>query len=242
MADTFTTYLELTKPEVTGSDDTWGTKLNDVLDDLDKFVAGTHTVATTGGTTTLTDDEAKVAHIGVTGTLASDATIVVPDDARHYVVRRATTGSYKVTFKTSAQTGGVVIGPDSTAHLYVDGTNVTTVSPSDAEFVRYSDRCLAASKSGSIAISLADGLTHDLTITGNVAAFAINDVPSSNRAVGVTLLLHNAGAYTFTWPTGTKWADGVAPSLTSSGIDIVSLVTVDGGTTWYGILGGLAFA
>jgi predicted nucleic acid-binding Zn-ribbon protein len=54
-------------------------------------------------------------------------------------------------------------------------------------------------------------------------------------AGGFILELANGGAATVTWPTATKWPSATAPTLTSSGTDILVFVTDDGGTTWRGV-------
>jgi hypothetical protein len=47
-------------------------------------------------------------------------------------------------------------------------------------------------------------------------------------------------AYTITWPASVKWPSGTAPTLTSTNLksDIIILTTVDGGTTWFAMVGG----
>ena len=66
----------------------------------------------------------------------------------------------------------------------------------------------------------------------------------------MTIILTNGGAGTITFKAGAngggganvKYAGGTAPTLTSSGIDILTFTTFDGGTTYFGFAAGLAMA
>jgi len=75
-----------------------------------------------------------------------------------------------------------------------------------------------------------------------VSTIAFSNVPSTfpNGAVVPVvecwLILTNGGAFAITWPASVTWLSGTAPSLQAAGVDIVKLVTRDGGTTWYGAL------
>lgn len=65
MADTTTTNLNLTKPEVSASNDTWGTKLNADLDAIDAlFTTGPALLVTKGGTGATTAAAART-NLGV---------------------------------------------------------------------------------------------------------------------------------------------------------------------------------
>jgi hypothetical protein len=71
------------------------------------------------------------------------------------------------------------------------------------------------------------------TISGSTT-FTVSNVPASGTVASFTVELTNGGSAAITWMTGTKWASGVAPSLTASGKDILVFTTRDGGTNWYG--------
>ena len=56
---------------------------------------------------------------------------------------------------------------------------------------------------------------------------------------GFILELTNGGSQTVNWPASVDWAGGTAPTLTTSGVDILSFTTFDGGTKWHGVPGSL---
>ena len=94
------------------------------------------------------------------------------------------------------------------------------------------------------------GGTQDFDITaGNVVTATVdtsaNTFTFSNPSVsGVscsfTLILTNGGSQTVNWPASVDWAAATAPTLTTSGVDVLTFMTVDAGTIWYGFAGGLA--
>ena len=88
---------------------------------------------------------------------------------------------------------------------------------------------------------------HDVDLTlGNVQTYTLSgnqtltfsNPPASGTAGSFTLIVTNGASATLTWPTSVDWAGGTAPTLTASGIDILTFTTVDGGTIWYGFLAG----
>ena len=57
------------------------------------------------------------------------------------------------------------------------------------------------------------------------------------------ILTADGTARTITWPASVKWTNNDPPALTSANAkkDILSFVSTDAGTTWYGFIGGLNF-
>ena len=75
------------------------------------------------------------------------------------------------------------------------------------------------------------------TITANTT-FSVLNVPNTGTAVTFLLDLTNGGSFSITWWSGVKWSNGLAPSLTASGRDVLGFFTHDGGITWSGLVIG----
>lgn len=103
----------------------WGAKTNTNLGMIESAIGGTTPVDTTGGDTTLTnvdytDDEAKKRVLYVTGTLSSNATIIIPNASKTYIVFNATEGEFTLSVKT-ASGDGIEVDQGTVAELYCDG-------------------------------------------------------------------------------------------------------------------------
>lgn len=92
---------------------------------------------------------------------------------------------------------------------------------------------------GAVTIDIENGNVVTATIDTSETTFTFSNPSASGTACSFTLILTNGGSQTVNWPVSVAWAGGTAPSLTASGVDILTFVTVDAGTTWYGFAAGL---
>ena len=91
--------------------------------------------------------------------------------------------------------------------------------------------------------------TIDLTLGNSVTAtttgattWTFSNPTASDELCGFSIKLVNGGSAAQTWPASVDWPSATAPTLTTSGTDVLVFITCDGGTTWYGFVAGLALA
>lgn len=107
-------------------------------------------------------------------------------------------------------------------------------------------RTTPSSSSGTLTLNLENGNVFEVTLTENVTTLTLSNPPASGKAGSLTLILKQdgTGGRTFAWPAAVKSAGGTDPVISSAAnaIDIYTLLTTDGGTTWYVFTGGKAFS
>ena len=86
--------------------------------------------------------------------------------------------------------------------------------------------------SGAVSLNYGDGNYVAATVAA-ATTLSLAGVPDSTRAYGLTLELTNGGT-NVTWPGSISWVGGSAPTLKASGVNLVTLITRNGGTSWLG--------
>ncbi len=72
------------------------------------------------------------------------------------------------------------------------------------------------------------------TVDTSTTTFTFSNATASDELCGFVLHLTNGGSQTVNWPASVDWEGGSEPTLTTSGVDILIFITIDGGTTWHG--------
>ena len=243
MADTTTTNLGLTKPEVGASTDTWGTKLNSDLDTIDGLFSASGDLAVANGGTGASDASTARTNLGVavgTDVLAYDANLQSFVTAFTLPTSDGTAG-YALTTNGSGTIGFSAVGVgDVTLTGTQTLTNKTLTSPilNTALATGLKETKVAM---GANNIDLSAGNYFTYTLSG-AQTLTVSNVASSGSVAAFVIDITNGGSAALTFFSGVTWNAATAPTLTASGVDTLAFFTYDGGTTWRGFVLGQAMA
>ena len=108
------------------------------------------------------------------------------------------------------------------------------------EFIDYAEsvNVVGGTGGGTQDFDIALGNVHTATVDTSTNTFTFSNPSVTGKSCSFTLILTNGGSQTVNWPGAVDWAGGTAPTLTTSGIDILTFMTIDAGTIWYGFLAG----
>jgi hypothetical protein len=115
------------------------------------------------------------------------------------------------------------------------GANVTT-----SNTATLTNKTLTGQRETRVAMGANDidclaGSVFTKTISGTTT-LTVSNVAAAGYISSFILELTNGGSSTITWWSGIKWANGIVPTFTVSGTDLLGLYSRDGGTTWVGLI------
>lgn len=109
----------------------------------------------------------------------------------------------------------------------------------------YTETENAVSISGTtLTLDLSTGNHFKVSLNAQVTSMVLSNPPASGVAFAFTFVTVGDGtAHGFVWNANIKWPSGSAPTITTTlnKTDIYTFLTFDGGTTWWGFIGGQNF-
>jgi len=204
MPSTYSTDLKLELMATGENSGTWGTKTNTNLDLVQQAIVGYEVITITANTTLVMTDatisNARNAVLELSGTIAANSTVNVPNIEKKYTVYNNTTGAFTVTLRGASQTTNFVTWSTTDKgikQVYMDGINVVDINSN-----------FAASSFEQINLPTQNELRFEDASGGQYIAFKAGSTIASNL--------------TFTLPT----ADGTSgQAITTNGAGTLSFAT-----------------
>ena len=145
------------------------------------------------------------------------------------------------TYATMSDGAAVTLYHNNAAKLATTATGAAITGA--VKPTTYQETYVAKSAASTVTCDLATATSFSLTMAQNTT-FAFTNPPSSGTAFSFTLFVtQHSTAVTLTWPNTVDWAGGSAPdAAAANAVQAYAFFTRDGGTTYYGFLGGTAIA
>ena len=186
-------------------------------------------------------DNLQVGNVFAAGDLRSDqgaGHIILKHDGSNGSLNN-NTGSFLVYAEGA---GNIISHTNGTERMRIGATGAVTMTGS-LKSLTYQETYVAKSAASTVTCDLATGTSFSVTLDQNTT-FAFTNPPSSGTAFSFTLFItQHSTAVTLTWPNTVDWAGGSAPDAAAANeVQAYAFFTRDGGTTYYGFLGGTAIA
>lgn len=206
----------------------------------------------------------------LTGTPGAPTTIIVPDGNKRIAIENASGQSTTINTVTGAA-APVQIADGATKTIHVRGIEFTIIAddatqtgalladgstPASGDhdwvdfqlqrplLIDYSEGYVVTVPAGTVDFDIELGNVFDITMD-QATTFTFSNPPASGRAGSFTAIFRQdaTAGRTITLPASVDWEGLTPPTFSNAAnqVDIVSFLTIDGGTTWFAFLGGLNF-
>ncbi len=224
--------------------------LDTPLGNLDLYLgAGTvRVIGTPGAPTTIIvpDEDKRISFVNESGqnttidtVTGATPTVSVPGGASKRLQVRGI--EITVTADDASQTGA----------LLADGSVVATgaFNWADKELAKASLKDYAEEKTdpasaATIDLDIENGNVFEVVLDQDTTFTFSNPSPTGTMCSFTVIVKQDGtGGHSVTWPASADWENATAPTLSNAANqrDMLSFMTVDAGTPWYGFLGGLNF-
>lgn len=142
---------------------------------------------------------------------------------------------------TGAGTSNIVLRTNNTTRMTINAAG-NVIIPGLLDIVQYIETSpTVAITSGTLTLDLTTGTFFNVSLSQNITTLTFNGIPASGKVSSITIMFTMDGTpRTVAWPPSVRWAGGTAPTLSSIAgrVDIITLITRDGGANWFGVVTG----